>query len=88
MWARPQLGKGTRTVHLGRLQAVVDGADDLRVRGSYGQPEGMPELAELRQYRRLLGFSATRREATEIAGNTALRAAKAFDTCVALGHTG
>jgi hypothetical protein len=32
-----------------RLQAVVDGAEDLRVRGSQGQPVGMPELAELRQ---------------------------------------
>lgn len=37
-----------------RLQAVVDGAADLRVRGSQGQPVGMPELAELRQYRALL----------------------------------
>ena len=34
-----------------RLQAVVDSAADLRVRGSQGQPVGMPEL---RQYRALL----------------------------------
>jgi hypothetical protein len=37
-----------------RLQAVVDEANDLRVQGSQGQPVGMPELAELRQYRSLL----------------------------------
>lgn len=37
-----------------RLQAAVEGADDLRVKGSYGQPVAMPELAELRQYRALL----------------------------------
>jgi hypothetical protein len=37
-----------------RLQAVVHGADDLRMRGSHDQPVGMPELAELRQYRGLL----------------------------------
>ena len=37
-----------------RLQVVVDGATDLRVRGSQGQPVGMPELAELRQHRALL----------------------------------
>lgn len=37
-----------------RLQAVVDEAGDFRVRGSQGQPVGMPELAELRQYRALL----------------------------------
>lgn len=35
-------------------RAVVDAAEDLRVRGSQGQPVGMPELAELRQYRALL----------------------------------
>lgn len=34
-----------------RLQAVVDAADELRVRGSQGQPVAMPELQELRQYR-------------------------------------
>ena len=37
-----------------RLQALVDDADDLRVRGSQGQPVAMPELGELRQYRALL----------------------------------
>ncbi|MGW9568819.1 hypothetical protein [Prescottella equi] len=37
-----------------RLQTVVD-AQDLRVRGSQGQPVAAPELAELRQYRALLG---------------------------------
>ena len=37
-----------------RLQAVVDDAADLRVRGSQGQPVSLPELAELRQYRSLL----------------------------------
>jgi len=37
-----------------RLQAIVDCADDIRVRGSQGQPVAMPELCELRQYRALL----------------------------------
>ncbi|MBS1690767.1 MAG: hypothetical protein JST91_00850 [Actinobacteria bacterium] len=37
-----------------RLQAVVSEADDLRVRGSQGQPVGMPELDSLRHYRALL----------------------------------
>ena len=37
-----------------RLQTIVDAAENLRVRGSQGQPTGMPELAELRQYRSLL----------------------------------
>lgn len=37
-----------------RLQAVVDAADDLRVRGSQNQPVAMPELLELRQYRALM----------------------------------
>jgi hypothetical protein len=37
-----------------RLQDIVDAADDLRVRGSQGQPVAMPEVAELRQYRALL----------------------------------
>jgi hypothetical protein len=37
-----------------RLQAVVDQANDLRVKGSQGQPVAMPEVAELRQYRALL----------------------------------
>jgi hypothetical protein len=36
-----------------RLQAVVDDAEDLRVKGSNGQPVAMPEVAELRQYRAL-----------------------------------
>jgi hypothetical protein len=37
-----------------RLQAVVDGAAEIRVKGSQGQPVAMPELMELRQYRALL----------------------------------
>ncbi|MGY4869794.1 hypothetical protein [Mycolicibacterium elephantis] len=37
-----------------RLQAIVDGADDIRVCGSQGQPVAMPELLELRQYRSLM----------------------------------
>ncbi len=37
-----------------RLQKIVDDADDLRVRGSQGQPVQAPEVAELRQYRALL----------------------------------
>lgn len=37
-----------------RLQAIVDTAADLRVRGSQGQPVAMPEVGELRQYRALL----------------------------------
>ena len=36
-----------------RLQGVVDDVEDLRVRGSQGQPVAMPEVAELRQYRAL-----------------------------------
>lgn len=42
-----------------RLQAVVD-TEDLRVRGSQGQPVAAPEIAELRQYRALLGQLLTR----------------------------
>lgn len=37
-----------------RLQAIVDNAEEIRVRGSQGQPVAMPELLELRQYRSLL----------------------------------
>ncbi|WP_305093563.1 hypothetical protein [Prescottella sp. R16] len=37
-----------------RLQAIVDAAAELRVRGSQGQPVAMPELLELRQYRALM----------------------------------
>ncbi|ORB11659.1 hypothetical protein BST37_18680 [Mycobacterium noviomagense] len=37
-----------------RLQSIVDAADDLRVKGSQGQPVAAPEVAELRQYRALL----------------------------------
>lgn len=37
-----------------RLQKIVDDAEDIRVRGSQGQPVAMPELAELRQHRALL----------------------------------
>jgi hypothetical protein len=37
-----------------RLQAIVDKADEIRVKGSQGQPVAMPELQELRQYRALL----------------------------------
>ncbi len=39
---------------IARLQRVVDTTEDLRVRGSQGQPVSIPELAELRQYRALL----------------------------------
>jgi hypothetical protein len=34
-----------------RLQQIVDGAEDLRVRGSQGQPVPLPEIPELRQHR-------------------------------------
>jgi hypothetical protein len=34
-----------------RLQRIVDEAQELRVRGSQGQPVAMPEVTELRQYR-------------------------------------
>ncbi|QXC45211.1 hypothetical protein [Rhodococcus qingshengii] len=34
-----------------RLQAIVDAADEIRVRGSQGQPVATPELQELRQCR-------------------------------------
>lgn len=37
-----------------RLQAVVDAAEDLRVRGSQGQPVKMPELEEIRLHRKVL----------------------------------
>jgi len=37
-----------------RLQTIVDAADEIRVRGSQGQPVAMPELLELRQYRALM----------------------------------
>ncbi|NHU43379.1 hypothetical protein [Rhodococcus sp. A14] len=37
-----------------RLQTIVDAADEIRVRGSQGQPVSMPELQELRQYRALM----------------------------------
>jgi hypothetical protein len=37
-----------------RLQKAVDETDDLRVRGSQGQPVAMPEVGELRMYRALL----------------------------------
>ncbi|EIC67162.1 hypothetical protein [Mycobacteroides abscessus] len=44
-----------RTVDtIDRLQAEIDAASDLRVRGSQGQPVAIPELPELRQYRSLL----------------------------------
>lgn len=37
-----------------RLQGIVDSSDDIRVRGSQGQPVAIPELSDLRQYRALL----------------------------------
>ena len=37
-----------------RLQALVDEAQDLRVKGSQGQPAAIPEIGELRQYSALL----------------------------------
>jgi hypothetical protein len=37
-----------------RLQRIVDGAEDLRVRGSQGQPVALPEIPELRQHRQQL----------------------------------
>ena len=37
-----------------RLQKIVDGAEDLRVRGSQGQPVALPEIPELRQHRQQL----------------------------------
>jgi hypothetical protein len=46
------LEEAARTADLvARLQAVVDEAQELRVRGSQGQPVAMPEVTELRQYR-------------------------------------
>lgn len=40
-----------------RLQKIVDSADDLRVRGSQGQPVALPEIPELRQHRaQLMGL--------------------------------
>jgi hypothetical protein len=38
-----------------RLQADIDAADDLRVRGSQGQPVVMGQVGELRQLRALMG---------------------------------
>ena len=37
-----------------RLQRIVDNADNVRVRGSQGQPTAMPELDQLRANRALL----------------------------------
>jgi hypothetical protein len=46
------LEEAARTADMvARLQAVVDEAQELRVRGSQGQPVAMPEVTELRQYR-------------------------------------
>lgn len=42
-----------------RLQEAAD-ANDLRVRGSQGQPTAAPELGELRQYRALLATLLTK----------------------------
>ncbi len=43
-----------------RLQKIVDEAKDLRVRGSAGQPVGLPELDSLRQYRSQLQILLSR----------------------------
>ncbi|WP_236724597.1 hypothetical protein [Mycobacterium avium] len=56
-----------------RLQAVVDEAEDLRVRGSQGQPVAAPEVGELRQYRALLSSllkALTLPDEKETAGGT------------------
>ncbi len=46
------LEEAARTADMvARLQAIVDEAQELRVRGSQGQPVAMPEVTELRQYR-------------------------------------
>ncbi len=46
------LEEAARTADMvARLQGVVDEAQELRVRGSQGQPVAMPEVTELRQYR-------------------------------------
>ena len=46
------LEEAARTADMvARLQAIVDEAEELRVRGSQGQPVAMPEVTELRQYR-------------------------------------
>ncbi|BCN45254.1 hypothetical protein [Prescottella equi] len=37
-----------------RLRAVVDAAENLRVKGSQGQPVKMPELEEIRLHRKTL----------------------------------
>ena len=47
-----QAARTADVVH--RLQSIVDAADDLRVKGSQGQPVAAPEVGELRQYRALL----------------------------------
>ena len=46
-----------------RLQAIVNGADSLRERGSQGQPVAMPELQELRQHRAL--YAALHRQLSQ-----------------------
>jgi hypothetical protein len=46
------LEEAARTADMvARLQTIVDEAQELRVRGSQGQPVAMPEVQELRQYR-------------------------------------
>jgi hypothetical protein len=46
------LEEAARTADMvARLQRIVDEADDLRVRGSQGQPVALPEIAEARQHR-------------------------------------
>ncbi len=46
------LEEAARTADMvARLQRIVDDADDLRVRGSQGQPVALPEIAEARQHR-------------------------------------
>jgi hypothetical protein len=47
-----QAARTADVVH--RLQSIVDAADDLRVKGSRGQPVAAPEVGELRQCRALL----------------------------------
>jgi hypothetical protein len=47
------LAEAARTADMiDKLQRIVDAAgDDLRVRGSQGQPVSLPEISELRQHR-------------------------------------
>lgn len=68
-----------------RLQSIIDNADDLRVRGSQGQPVSLPEIAECRQWRAQI-TSLTR--ALSLPADDAEDEPKVFLTMSELGKRG